>query len=101
MRFAAGRGSVFDQSRLDKRGVDLPVADALQFGEALLGGLDRSLGRLGGRDDDAPLAGGYHVAPAGETVHEANAVGAAGIAMAVGGALPRFPQVADDLVGLL
>src|SRR6516165_10132589 len=101
MRFAAGRGSVFDQSRLDRRGGGLPVADALEFGEALLGGLDRSLRRPGGRDDDAPLAGGYHIAPAGETVHEANAVGATGIAMAVGGGLQRFPQVADDLVGPL
>ena len=44
IRFARGRGVIiFDQSSLDKGGMDLPIGDTLEFGEALLRNLDRGL----------------------------------------------------------
>jgi hypothetical protein len=45
IRFAVTLGILFDHSCLDKRGVNVPVSDTLELGEALLCDLDRSLTR--------------------------------------------------------
>jgi hypothetical protein len=48
----------------------LPIGDALELSEALLRNLNRGPARLGGRDQNAALAGCYRVRAAAESVKE-------------------------------